>query len=199
MPVAAVFFDVGGVLEVTPSTGWVDRWETRKRWPAGELERRAADVFAAGAIGALSEQEVEDRLRQVLALSQRDVAALMDDLWAEYLGSPNADLIDYMASLRGRVKVGIISNSFVGAREREQERYRFGDLTDAIAYSHEVGSLKPDPAIYLRACDSVAVSPSEAVLVDDWRPAVDGALAVGMAGVLYEDNEQAMASIERLL
>ncbi|MEX2626162.1 MAG: hypothetical protein WD225_04725, partial [Ilumatobacteraceae bacterium] len=56
-------------------------------------------------------------------------ARFMDDLWAEYLGTPNTELIDYFTGLGGRVRTGILSNSFVGAREREQERY--GSVTAA--------------------------------------------------------------------
>lgn len=29
MPIEAVIFDIGGVLEVTPPTGWLERWASR--------------------------------------------------------------------------------------------------------------------------------------------------------------------------
>jgi hypothetical protein len=37
-----------------------------------------------------------------------------------YLGTANTELIEYARSLRPRFRTGILSNSFVGAREREQ-------------------------------------------------------------------------------
>ncbi|MDN3029733.1 hypothetical protein [Streptomyces sp. S.PB5] len=43
----------------------------------------------------------------------------MADLWAEYPGTPNEELIGYVRGLRGSCRLGILSNSFVGARERE--------------------------------------------------------------------------------
>ena len=58
---------------------------------------------------------------------------------------------------------------------------------------------KPDPAIYLVACERLAVAPGEAVFLDDREPAVDGARAVGMSAVLFRDNAQAIAEIEELL
>ncbi len=29
MTIRAVVFDIGGVLEITPRTGWVEKWEAR--------------------------------------------------------------------------------------------------------------------------------------------------------------------------
>ena len=67
----------------------------------------------------------------------------MDDVWREYVGMLNTELADYFARLRPAYMTGIVSNSFVGAREREQEAHRLSDLCDVIVYSHEEGCLKP--------------------------------------------------------
>jgi hypothetical protein len=52
----------------------------------------------------------------------------MGDMWTEYLGTLNAGLADYARGLRARCRTGIISNSFVGARWRERERYHLENL-----------------------------------------------------------------------
>jgi putative hydrolase of the HAD superfamily len=93
----------------------------------------------------------------------------------------------------------MLSNSFVGAREREQQRYGFEDMTDVVVYSHEIGVAKPDPAAYLLACERLGVTPAETVFLDDRKSRVDGARAVGMAAVLFRDNAQAVADLEFLL
>ena len=99
MSIRAVVFDIGGVLEFTPSTGWVERWEKR-------LNRDLGTVF-----------------------NELDRIGLNGDL------DPSA----------------IISNSFVGAREKEAEAYQFDTICDFIIYSHEVGLRKPDPRIFALA------------------------------------------------
>ena len=43
----------------------------------------------------------------------------------------------------------MLSNSFVGAREREQQAHGLEDMCDVIVYSHEAGFVKPDAQIYL--------------------------------------------------
>jgi epoxide hydrolase-like predicted phosphatase len=197
--VRAVVFDVGGVLEITPRTGAAERWAARLGLRPGELEERTHQVWQAGAVGSISEREVHRRLGELLKLDQALVRRFMEDLWAEYLGTLNVELARYVRGLRPRYRTGIISNSFVGARERERERYRLDELTDLIVYSHEVGISKPDPRIYQLACARLGVPPEQAVFVDDTEAMVDGARTVGMLAVLFEHNAQAIAEIEAMV
>lgn len=94
---------------------------------------------------------------------------------------------------------GILSNSFVGAREREQDAYGFEDLVDEIVYSHEVGMSKPDPRIYELTCTRLGVRPDEMVFLDDVETCVAGAREAGIRAVLYRGNAQAVAEIDALL
>jgi putative hydrolase of the HAD superfamily len=197
--IKAVVFDIGGVLEWTPPTGHVERWETSLGLAPGELNRTMEDVWRDGRIGAISEERVEAAFAERLRLSPADLKAFMDGFWAEYLGTPNTELIEYFGGLRTRCRTAILSNSFVGAREREHERYGFADLTEFIVYSHEVGLAKPDPAVFRLVCRRLGVAPEEAAFLDDREGAIEGAAAVGMAGVLFRDNAQAIADIEALL
>jgi FMN phosphatase YigB (HAD superfamily) len=145
--VRAVVFDIGGVLEVTPYLGVTGKWERELGLGGGELGPLIEEVADAGAIGAISEEEAVQRIGEILRLGRQQLDAFMADLWANYLGTLNGELASYFASLRPQYRTGIISNSFVGAREREQARYGFEDMTDVIIYSHEVGVSKPDPRV----------------------------------------------------
>jgi epoxide hydrolase-like predicted phosphatase len=199
MVIRAVVFDIGGVLEITPDLGVMRRWEARLGLPAGGLEERMREAWVGGSIGAITEDEVHQAARERLGLDERQLAAFMADLWREYLGTPNTELIEYARRLRPRYRTGIVSNSFVGAREREQAAYGFGDLVDEIVYSHEAGMSKPDPRIYALACTGLDVRPHETVFVDDAEACVVGARDAGMRAIRYQDNAQAIAEIEKLL
>jgi epoxide hydrolase-like predicted phosphatase len=195
----AVVFDIGGVLELTPSTGYRERWEQTLGLQPGELDERMYDVWRGGTLGTLTVEQVDEAFERELGMSRHDVERFMADFWADYLGTPNTELIEHFRDLRSRVRTGILSNSFVGARERERERYGFEDMTDVIVYSHESGTAKPDPAIYRLVCERLGVEPQGAVFVDDHERAVDGARAIGMHGVLFRDNAQAISELESLL
>ena len=199
MPIRAVVFDIGGVLEDTPATGVAERWEEAFRLRPGELNERLGGVWEAGAIGAVSEAEVRDSIARILRLDDAPVSAFLADIWTEYLGTLIVELAGYFSGLRPRYRTALLSNSFVGAREREQERYGFGDITDLIVYSHEVGMSKPDPHIYQLTCDRLGVRPEEVIFLDDRAECVEAALDAGMRGILFEDNDQAVADIEAAL
>jgi epoxide hydrolase-like predicted phosphatase len=199
MPLTAVVFDIGGVLEINPATGWGDRWASRLEREPHEFAQLLEDAWAGGAVGTATIEEIERRTADALELDDETLAALMDDAWAEYVGTLNHDLADYFRSLRPRYKTGILSNSFVGAREREQEAHGFEEMCDVIVYSHEVGCTKPDPRIYHVVCERLAVRPADAVLLDDVEENVDGARAIGMRAITFVNNEQAIAELQEWL
>jgi HAD superfamily hydrolase (TIGR01509 family) len=132
-------------------------------------------------------------------LDAEQLAEYLADLWREYLGTANTELIEYARRLRPRYRTGIVSNSFVGAREREQAAYGFEDLVDEIVYSHEAGISKPELAIYALACARLHVRPAEVVFLDDTEMCVAGAREAGIHAVYYRDNTQAIGEIEGLL
>lgn len=192
-------FDIGGVLEITPDLGVNRQWETRLGLPDGDILVRLRDVWRGGSIGAITLDDVHQALQERLGLDDQTVAQYMADVWREYLGTANTELIDYARRLRPRWRTGIVSNSFVGAREREQAAYGFEDLVEELVYSHEVGVSKPDPRIYALACTRLDGAPEETVFLDDSDVCVTGARDVGIHAVRFHDNAQAIAEIEKLI
>ncbi len=199
MPIQAVVFDIGGVLEITPRTNWQARWSARCGLTPAAFEERVGAIWDPGAVGDVTLEEIERRTAEDLGLGEADLAELTADVWAEYLGTLNHELARYFSGLRPRVRNGILSNSLVGAREREQALYGFEDMCDVIVYSHEVGWLKPDARIYHAVCDGLGCAPEDAVLLDDVAANIDGARAVGMRGVLFTDTGHAIAELEALI
>ena len=53
--------------------------------------------------------------------------------------------------------------------------------------SYEIGAMKPNPEIYLAAAENVNTPPEHCVFVDDLQDNVDGARAIGMLGIRFED------------
>ena len=199
MAIQAVVFDIGGILEITPDRGWARDWDAALGLAPGELGRRMSDVWRGGEIGTVTEAEVHQAARERLGLDQGQLARFMADLWRDYLGTANTELIEYARGLRPRYRTGILSNSFVGAREREQAAYGFEDLVDELVYSHECGLLKPDPRSYALVCARLGVEPAAVAFLDDLEANVEGARRAGLHAVLYRDNAQAIGEIEELL
>jgi epoxide hydrolase-like predicted phosphatase len=185
-----VIFDIGGVLEITPRTGWGVRWALRLGLDESELARRLEGAWEGGEIGTRTLSEIEQRTAEILELRAGELRALMEDVWSEYLGTLNVELADYFAALRPRFRTALLSNSFVGARERERAAYALEELCDVVVYSHEEGMTKPHPRIYELVCQRLGANPGEAMFVDDSEVCISGAKRVGMTTVLFRDTQQ---------
>ena len=199
MTIRAAVFDIGGVLEITPPTGWVEKWEARLHLNPGELDERLMDVWRAGSLGNIPQEEVETRIGKIMGMDQGQVAALMADLWEEYPGELNVELAAYFASLRPRYQTAILSNSFAGARGKEQERYHFAELCDLLIYSHEEGIAKPERRIFELTCERLGVRPAEIVFLDNVESNVAAAREFGIHAILFQETAQAIAAIQACL
>jgi FMN phosphatase YigB (HAD superfamily) len=207
MPIRAVLFDIGGVLEVIPEGGdpatrfpaLDEEWGARLALPPGHMTRCFKAVAADGAFGRCTYQEWCARFRASTGLSQADFDAYMAAFWDIYMGNPNEELIAYFRSLRPRCRTAILTNSFLGAREHEEARYGFTSMVDVAIYTHEEGIHKPDPRIFAITSERLGIPPSEIVFLDDLPANVDAARACGFQAILFTSTSQAMAAIEALL
>ncbi len=213
MPIRAVVFDIGGILEIAPGGEPTDRfpqmnaaWEARLGLAPGvlqarlkALDERLAAMGKDGTLGTCTEEEWRQELRLATRMDQAQMDAFIDDFWDVYLGELNEELAEYFSGLRPRYRTALLSNSFVGAREREQERFHFAEMTDLIIYSHEEGIAKPDPRIFELTCDRLGVQPGEIVFLDDSERIVTAACEFGIHAILFRDTAQAMADINACL
>ncbi len=142
--------------------------------------------------GEVDAQEFEPRFGALLGVPETD--GLIERLFAG-LG-PDEQMIGAVRAARAAgVRTGLISNSWgLGIYERAPT-----GLFDATVISGEVGLHKPQPEIYLLACERLGVAPAAAVFVDDLRENCAGAEEVGMTAVLHRDSAETVARLEQLL
>lgn len=196
MEIRAIVFDIGNVLEINQETGWQEKWGKILQLDIDEVFNRLASMGLNGSLGTCTEEEWIQGLREVTGMSQTQTDEFMNDLWHWYLGTLNKELAAFFAGLRPCYQTAILSNSFVGARTKEQEKYHFNKITDQIIYSHEVGLAKPDKRIYELTCKRVNVRPEEIIFVDDAEPNIVTALEYGIHGILFRNNGQVIADIQ---
>lgn len=202
MRIRAVGFDIGSVLErIDPIEELHDRWRTRLAMTGPDVDAALASVDPDGLAetGGLTEAQYLGQYAAALGLSQAQRAEFTADLWDWYCGELDTGLVAYAASLRPRVRTGILSNSADGARREEQARYGFEQLVDVIVYSHEAGVAKPDPRAFLLLCDELGVRPDELAFLDDVPGHIDAARALGIHGIVHVSTPASIAAIEDLL
>jgi len=193
----ALIVDFGGVLT---SNIWVafgefcesEGLETNRVLELFRSEPEAMELLRGLETGTLDEAEFEPRFGKLLGVA--DSEGLIGRLFGGL--KPDEAMIGAVrASRAAGVKTGLISNSWgLGIYDRAPV-----DLFDATVISGDVGLHKPQPEIYLLACERLGVEPDDAVFVDDLRENVEGAEAVGMTGVLHRDSAKTITRLEELL
>jgi len=193
----ALVVDFGGVLTTSIWPAFASFCEREGLAPETVRELFRADPGALALLrgletGELDEAAFEPRFAELLGLSTHE--GLIDRLFADL--SPDARMVGAVRAAReAGLKTGLISNSWgLGIYDRAPV-----DLFDAAVVSGDVGLHKPQPEIYLLACERLAVEPAECVFVDDLRENIAGAEAVGMTGVLHRDAAETVARLEDLL
>ena len=203
MPIRAVVFDIGGVLELDVielvDIGLDARWEQCLGLQPGELDRRMEPIWRAGSLGECTEEDVHREMGTRLSMKQKQVKEYMCEMWDWYCGRLNVPMADFFRSLRLSYQTAILSNSFVGARREEQQRYHFEEMCDLIIYTHEEGIAKPDPRIFELTCKRLGVQSTQMLFLDDSQQNIAAARALGIHAILCRETEQAVADVQACL
>lgn len=95
-------------------------------------------------------------------------------------------------------KTVICSNNFSARINGLQERFGFLDDFDTVVLSYEVGSHKPDIAIFQALVDKSGVNADEIVYSDDDATKMDGAKELGINTFVYTDFDAFIQHLEGL-
>ncbi len=113
---------------------------------------------------------------------------------------PRPEMIAVVEHLKGRVKLGAITNNV--ARDDPTERTSGVDtrtLFDVVVESAIVGVRKPEPRIYQMTCEALGVEPHQAVFLDDMGTNLKGAKALGMTTIKVDHTLSAIDELEAAL
>jgi epoxide hydrolase-like predicted phosphatase len=199
MPIKAIYFDLGGVLVRTVDRAPRTRLAVRLGMTSDALE----ELVFLGESGHKA-QRGEITAEQQWAYVCRQInwpLTKWRDLEAKFFTGDRLDieLVDYIRSLHGRYKTGVISNALGDVRAAIDHKWHIADAFDAITISAEVGVMKPDARIFHIALQSLGVQPTEAVFVDDFTHNVEGARAIGMQAIQFRNPEQIRQELDAFL
>ena len=206
----AVIWDFGGVITSSPFEAF-NRYEAAKGLPENFIrsinstnpDDNAWALFERSEIDAaqfdtafLQEAEARGhsvRGADVLALLAGDVrpemVAVLDRLKADGYR---------IACITNNVKTGSgagMARNVEKAEEIQQVLARF----EHVIESSVVGVRKPDPAIYLMACDKLGVEPRDCIFLDDLGINLKPARALGMATIKLAAAAPAIEELASLL
>ena len=153
-------------------------------FPTERLRAMRQELLAAEPHYALDLRRLRRATLETAFAEAGAEAALIDHAMQLFNRARNAvtpydDVLPLLGRLGSRVKLGSISNGVADLEEIGLARHFHFSIA-----AHQAGCTKPDPAIFLRACEALDVAPAEAVYIgDDPLLDVEGAQRAGLAGV----------------
>lgn len=99
----------------------------------------------------------------------------------------NVPLLHFIRDIKPNYAIGLLSNISSNWIREEFLTGAEQELFDTMLFSYEVGMVKPDPRIFMLACERLRVGPHEAIMVDDVESYVAAAEQEGLAGIVYDD------------
>jgi HAD superfamily hydrolase (TIGR01509 family) len=167
-----VFLDIGNVLfNDDPQTYFIHR-----RYHQAAQARRPEFTFQQFLLDREAEVQRGNRwpTQTVMLrfLSPAELEALYRSVTDELRGAydevnfPMPHMQTMLQALARNYRLGVIANQVVECRG-SLERRGILHCFDVVAISEECGLHKPDPALYLRALESVGAQPKECVMVGD--------------------------------
>lgn len=199
--IAAVLFDIGGVVTGSPLHA-IARYERDHGIAPSGINRA---IVAAGDTGAWARLERgELGLDEFSPLFEADCRAAGIAVSATSLMSyiaegraPRPRMIEAIGRLRQhRFRVGALTNNW---RKTDPEPVSLRQHFDVFVESSVVGLRKPDPRIYDLACRELAVEPSRVAFLDDIGTNLKSARALGMATIKVDDPDAALRELGALV
>ncbi|HSL43570.1 MAG TPA: HAD family phosphatase [Anaerolineales bacterium] len=198
MTIKAVFFDLGGVIVRTEFQAPRQQLADRLGIDYDDLNKLIfdSDSSVRASTGEITSEEHWISVIQRLKRPDTERQSIRDEFFAGDI--VDRTLLEYIRSLRGKYKTGLISNAWGDLRDFIA-REKFDDAFDKMIISAEVGAMKPEPKIFQIALEQFGVSPNEAVFVDDFYINIEGCEKVGIKGIHFKDPETALQQLKELL
>lgn len=196
--IKAIIFDWGGVL-IDETLGEMDKYCADVLGVKVENYniacQKGLDDFARGNI-------IEDEFWQVvcgeLDIDIPNVKSLWDNAVKEVFNEKE-EMFELLERLKAQgYKIGFLSNTEMPA-VRYWQKNDYEKYFDEAVFSCIEHIAKPDKEIYQLICERLGVLPEEAVFIDDKNEYIDGAVAIGMKGIVFENVEQLTVELNALL
>jgi putative hydrolase of the HAD superfamily len=193
----AVIFDYGMVLTGPPDPHAHAELVRLIGLPSARFEElywADRDAFDSGALtGHAFWQQIAERAG--LAPSEKLIAELVHwdvRMWM----TENSDMLAWQLELhRCGLLTAIISNMGDSIHEAMMREFAWLARFDALVWSYQLRIVKPDAAIYRHALEKLGAQPEQTLFIDDRKPNVDAAVALGMRGMVFTTAAQLRADL----
>ncbi|MCR4314319.1 MAG: HAD-IA family hydrolase [Candidatus Uhrbacteria bacterium] len=196
--VRGVIFDFGDVICFWKTQNMGEARSVALGLPKETIGNLIWDYLHAAGDGTYhSVQHYFERLKPDTPVSADIVAEVYEEMEASAV--IDGRMVDFIASLKPRYKIALLSNFPKGIEDYLTERFHISHLFDAVISSYNIQMKKPFLEAYRYTANQISLRPEECVFVDDSEQNVLAAMETGMKGVVYKSFEDCVAELERVL
>jgi epoxide hydrolase-like predicted phosphatase len=197
----AVIFDLGGVVFDSP-LAFITGYENRHGLPSHFVARMVGGYggpegpwqrLECGDISLVEFCERFDADARAMGIELR-TAELMHEMHERAAIRPA--MLEGIRKLRTHgFKVGALTNNWVVGNDHDERMQPLRNEFDAFVESCKTGMRKPDPRIYVHACETLDVEPSATAFLDDIGSNLKAAKSLGMTTIKVKDATSALREL----
>ena len=208
--VAAVVFDLGGVVLDSPF-GAIAQYERELGIATNTINRIIGSTGESGAFAKLERGELRsDAFAEAFTREchPRGCSEICGSELLERITTackPRPLMLDALEALRNApdLKTAALTNNFIMSASNGDPLERLRPFFDVVVESAVERIRKPDPAIYLLACERLGTSPSTCVFLDDIGRNLKPAKELGMQTIRVDASDatgaKALGSLASIL
>lgn len=187
--IRAIIFDLGGVILPFDFSHAYERMERLSGLARDEIRRRLVESKLPARLesGRIQPQAFVDSVNQLLGT--RLGFEEFRDVWVSIFAEDPLIPENLLSCLKDRYRLLLLSNTNAIHFDWVVENFPHFAHFDRWVVSHEVGALKPDPAIYAEVLRHTGCRAEECFFTDDVPAYVDGARKAGIDAVQFTGLE----------
>lgn len=145
--------------------------------------------------GKMTEKEFWHRFKRDAGF-KKSIAEVKNEFLSFH--KPTSGMKELVRGLRGKYKLGLLTNNTKEWYERINKTYKISDEFDKVLVSADAKRRKPDKKIYLMMTELLGVKPEECIFIDDYFENVAGANKAGMKSIKFYSLEKLKGELSKL-
>lgn len=196
--IKAIIFDFGNVICAFDPRIFIRNivhYSTLSVEAISERLKTGSDLFVGYETGAMTSQEFFSVMcsRLALTIRQNEFVQVFSSIF-----SPIPTTAALIRQLKGRYKIGLLSNTSEWHFEHTIALHETYPYFDTVTLSFRVGAMKPAEAIYGDALKKLNLPPESCVYIDDIKEYADMATHLGIHGIHFTSHEALIRELQLL-
>ncbi len=194
--IKAVIFDVGGVLEKKIHQRIIKELADKHNLDYECMLKNSEPIFHDVMINKLTESQYYEYV-----IKHNNLPVEVEELtkrWKD-LTEPIEGSWEIVNELKGKYKLGIISDMGIEWAEFRENKNNLRDIFDVIIWSYDVKTKKPGEKIFKYALEKLKLKAEECIFIDDYEKNIEISKKLGIKSILFENSEQLRKKLKKLI